>query len=230
MSSARFVRFELRTTAVAAAAEFYRALLGRRVDEIVALPPMAAERGAPAHWIGYLDVAPLGGVEQLLERWLARGATLLGPPRAAAGESALLRDPGGAIVALTNGGVRSAPGVVWHQLNTKDAPRAAANYVELCGWALTSRLELGSLGAFQQFGWSSDEASVGVIADVAGRPHVHTHWLFHFAVSALDRALAVVRERGGLTIGPIDLPDGMRIAVCDDPQGAAFGLIESGSS
>jgi hypothetical protein len=40
---------------------------------------------------------------------------------------------------------------------------------------------------------------------------------------AVDR----VRTHGGIVIGPVELPNGSRIAACDDPQGAAFGVIET---
>jgi predicted enzyme related to lactoylglutathione lyase len=57
------------------------------------------------------------------------------------------------------------------------------------------------------------------MSDIAGRPGVHPHWLFHFRVPVLDAALDVVRAQGGLVIGPFRAPSGERIAVCDDPQG-----------
>ena len=64
------------------------------------------------------------------------------------------------------------------------------------------------------------------MADIAGRPGVHPHWLFHFRVAALEPALAAVRAAGGLVLDPLTLPNGARIAVCDDAQGAAFALQE----
>ena len=57
-------------------------------------------------------------------------------------------------------------------------------------------------------------------------PHIHPHWLFHFRVPALDAAVDRVRAGGGLVAATFELPDGRRIAVCDDPQGAAFALEE----
>jgi predicted enzyme related to lactoylglutathione lyase len=118
----------------------------------------------------------------------------------------------------------SRAGVVWHQLNTNDASRAAANYVDLFGWALTERVELGSVGPFQHFAWRANEASVGSIADL--RPGVHPHWLFFFGVPSVDAALEQVRTRGGIVVDSRALPSGARIAVCDDAQGAAFGLFQ----
>jgi predicted enzyme related to lactoylglutathione lyase len=115
--------------------------------------------------------------------------------------------------------------VVWHELNTTDVPASLATYPALFGWQLTGRRDLGPLGVFHLFGWESD-VPVGSIADIAGRPGVHPQWLFHFAVPALDPACAAIRAAGGLVIGPLVLPGGDRVAVCDDPQGAAFALRE----
>ncbi len=225
MSGPRFCRFQLRTTAVATAGEFYDAVIGGRGDGIVKLPAMAAARGAPAHWLGYIGVSGIGGVDAVVARWSAHGATRLGPPRP--GEPAILRDPGGAVVAVTDAGGASRAGVVWHQLNTADAARAAALYAELFRWVPTERFELGpALGTQQQFAWRTAEASVGGIADIAGRPGVHPHWLFHFEVPSLDAALAAVRAGGGTVIDPMVMPGGARVAMCEDPQRAAFGLLE----
>ena len=60
--------------------------------------------------------------------------------------------------------------------------------------------------------------------DIAGRPGVHPHWLFHFRVPALEPAMDAVRAGGGVVLPPVTLPGGARVAVCDDPQGAAFAL------
>jgi len=224
---AQFFRFELRTTDVPAARAFYAAVLGDGGDaDIVPLPVEARARGARPHWLGHLGVDDL---ESAVGAFVERGATRLGPtrPSAGGGEVAILRDPGGAVVALAT--APSAPAaapadIVWHSLNTADLGRAIAGYCELFGWQLTDRLDLGALGVYHAFAWTAGGASVGAIADIAGRPGVHPHWLFHFGVPALDPALATVRAAGGLVLPPVVLPDGTRIAVCDDPHGAAFAL------
>jgi uncharacterized protein len=227
MSGPRFCRFELRTTDVAAARDFYEAVLGRDGDGIVELPAAAVVRGARPHWLGHVGVSGVGGVGPTARKLEDRGAMRLGAPRG--GEPAIFRDPGGAIVALTEETGPSRAGVIWHHLNTVDAVSAAANYVELFGWALTEHADVESLGTARQFAWSAGEPSIGSIGDVAGRPGVHPHWTFFFGVASLDDAVGKVRTRGGLVLGPIALrsANGARIAVCDDAQGAAFGLMES---
>lgn len=72
-----------------------------------------------------------------------------------------------------------------------------------------------------------DGSSVGSVANTAPAAGVHTHWLYFFPVADLDGSLALVQVKGGKTLAPVDLPNGDRLADCDDPQGAAFGLIMS---
>lgn len=208
-----------------AAAAFYDAVLGRRGDGIVLLPDSAIARGARPHWLGHIGVRELGGAEAMANRFVELGAMRLGPP-AGAGEVVVLRDPGGAIVAVTDSAAESSAGVGWHQLNTREPSKAATNYSALFGWSFTEELDLGPLGRHQRFAFGPGESSIGVISDVEGRPGVHSHWLFFFVVPSLDVAVQRVRTHGGIAIGPIELPNGVRVAACDDAQGAAFGVIE----
>jgi uncharacterized protein len=158
-------------------------------------------------------------------------AMRLGPtqPTGDGGHAVVLRDPGGAVVAVATPPPANAEArvdVVWHVLNTNAVARATANYRELFGWELTDRVGLGAHGSFQRFAWHAGGASVGAIADIAARPGVHAHWLFFFEVDALEPAIAATRAAGGVALDPIVVPSGERVCVCDDPQGAAFALRE----
>jgi len=221
-------RFALRTTDADAARDFYATILGHRRAEIWPLHEQALARGARPHWLGSLGV---DDVERVAAAFVERGATRLGPvrPTADGGQAAVIRDPGGAVLAVATPPPASAPlpvDVVWHVLHTPDAARATANYRELLGWALTERIDLGVLGLFQQFAWQAGGESVGAIGDIAAMPGVHPHWLFFFEVDALETAMAATREAGGVALDPLVLPGGERVCVCDDPQGAAFALRE----
>jgi len=249
-----FCRFDLRTTDADAARTFYANLLGHDRATIWPLHEQALARGARPHWLGHLGTAD---VETTAAAFVKRGATRLGPTLSTrdGGQAAVLRDPGGAVVAVAthsrvppetrgDGNVlparhatampqgehrpssQQAVDVVWYVLNTTDAARAMVNYRELFGWEPTDRLEHPAHGVLQQFAWRAGGASVGTIADVAGRPGVHPHWLFFFEVDALDPAMAATRAAGGLVVDAFVLPGGDRACVCDDPQGAAFALRE----
>ncbi|XXF77793.1 VOC family protein [Myxococcaceae bacterium GXIMD 01537] len=245
MGAHEFGWYELRTTNLEAAREFYtrvarleadvhpgRTLLraeGRLLGAISPLPERAASQGAPPHWLGHIGVAD---VEAHVRRFVALGATQLGPTqRSAEGTSvALLRDPLGAIVALSSRADLTAhPRVAWHELHSKDEARAASLYSEMFGWRLTQTLPLGdALGLYQLYTWKQDGTSVGGMSSAARLPGIHPHWLFYFDVGSIDEALADVRALGGRVLnGPQPVSNGARVAQCEDPQGGAFALREA---
>jgi predicted enzyme related to lactoylglutathione lyase len=222
----RFFHVQLRTRDVGAARAFYADLLGAErasALDIVPLPEQAIARGAPPHWLGHLDVDDLDGAVAAFE---ARGAMVLGPRRAN-GEAVILRDPGGAIVALA----KRPPSVpvhgaaTWQVLNTPDVERAKTVYRELFGWEYEAPEDRGTLGVFHPFAWEPGGPPVGAMSDIGPRHGVHPHWLFVFAVTELDALLETVRRSEGVVVGPFSLPGGARLLVCDDPQGAAFALL-----
>ncbi len=227
----QFVHYHLRTTDVAAARAFYATILGNDDADVIQLHEQALARGARPHWLGYLDV---GDVDAVATAFGTRGATPLGRwvnPRGL--EVAVVRDPGGAIVALVKpepalqGSAGPAhPEVVWHALNTVDVERAKANYGELLGWEFKEPFHLDGVGLIHPFAWQAGGVAVGSMSDVAARPGVHAHWLFHFRVTALEPALEAARSGGGSFVAQQTLPNGDRVAVCDDPHGAAFALFE----
>jgi hypothetical protein len=220
-----FLHVHLRTLGTEAARAFYAAVLGAHELRIYQLHEQAVARGARPHWLGYLAV---DDVDAAADKFVQRGASLFTKWKSPEGlEAAVMRDPGGAIVALGREETPRTPSIepAWSVLNTPDVERAKATYTELFGLHFRAPFELGGLGTFHPFAWSADAEPVGVFADVAQRPGVHPHWLYHFHVADMDRAVAAVHEHGGVVIGPSTLPDGRRVAACDDPQGAAFALM-----
>ena len=229
----RFFRYQLRTTDVAAAHAFYARVLGVDDATIVPLHEEALSRGARPHWLGFLDFTPRE-VDVASLALVERGGQPLGPkwlnPEGL--EAQVVRDPGGAVVALArshrqHGGGATEHDIAWHILNTRDVELAKANYTEAFGWHFLEPLKLEDGGVLHPFAWTHGGPEVGAFYDIAGRPEVHPHWLFHFRVPSLGEALTAVKKGGGLAIGPLTLPSGDAIAVCDDPQGAAFALLES---
>lgn len=224
--TSRFCRIELRTTDADSARAFYSRVLGHDRAVIWTLHEQARARGAPAHWLGHLAV---DDVERAATAFVQCGAVRLGPllSTAGGGQTVVLRDPGGAVIAVSTAPPASAPlGVdaAWYVLNTSDMPRTIAAYPEVFGWGLAERggLDDGML----PFAWRPGEETVGAVADIAARPGVHPHWLFFFAVEALEQAAAQAREAGGVVHSAFVLPTGERACVADDPQGAAFALCE----
>lgn len=219
----RFFQATLRTSDVEAARAFYTQVLGEVPLDIVELHEQAVARGARPHWLGFLEVAD---VDRSAAAFVERGASLLGPkwvnPQGL--EAAVLRDPGGAIVALGKPLVKGPTSVVFHVLNTADVQRAKLNYGELFGWDFRASVDLGTLGVVHPFSWEAGAPPVGLMLDIGSRPGVHPHWLFQFQVPALGFAVEVVRAARGTALRPMTLSAGEQMAVCDDPQGAAFAL------
>lgn len=225
----RFCRYELRTIEVDQAREFYRELLGHDKAVVWPLHEQARARGAVPHWLGSIGVGDLQQLERTSEELLRRGATSMGPifETSDGRHASVLRDPGGAIVGLTT---PPAPehvvDVSWHVLNTNDVAAAIANYKAVFGWTIAAQPLTGPHGSFHPFSCGSSESSAGAMSDIAGRPNVHPHWLFFLNVASVDTAVELTRRAGGTATDPIETPAGDRIAICEDPQRAAFGLME----
>ena len=231
-----FCRYALRTTDPVAGRAFYADALGLSLPDGMSaesaleawpLHERARARGAPAHWLGLLAV---GDVDVTAKQLLSRGSEPLGAPMQAQDGTpfATFRDPFGTVIGIRSRGqnVTRSP-VAWHQLHTADADGAWALYHDLFGWAPKQTLEVPDLpGGYRLFAWNDAEQPAGMIGNTARSPGVHPHWLLSFPVTDIARAVARVRELGGTALEPSALPDGTRLCACEDPQGAAFGLLQ----
>lgn len=231
VSAPAFVTYELLTTDLVSGRRFYEHLLGPSFwgDDVLlsALPEQARARGALPHFRGHVSVSD---VEAALQAWIGRGATQLGPlRRAPAGALEVgLRDPAGAVFTLSGAPpVPSRGRVRWHSLYGSNLEAAFEPYAKIFGWVATHRQEVVADGArHRRFAWERGGQDVGSLSDLAAKPGVHPQWLFFFGVDGFDRSLALVREHGGLALPPVPFDSGRRCAACEDPQGAAFGLLE----
>jgi predicted enzyme related to lactoylglutathione lyase len=110
-----------------------------------------------------------------------------------------------------------------HVVNERDA---FAVYADIFGWTPAGTRAFGEEQREQMFAWDADGAA-GSIANTAASPGVHPHWMFFFACGSLEESCRTVRELGGLTLPVVERPDGSRLAACEDPQRAAFGLCQA---
>jgi len=111
-------------------------------------------------------------------------------------------------------------------LLARDEVQAFDLYRGLLGWTPVEHIDSGLRGErLQLFRWDLARHG-GATTNAASLPHVHPQWLFFFRTANLTESLAMVREWGGLTLPVTVMPEGCRLAACDDPQGAAFGLCE----
>jgi predicted enzyme related to lactoylglutathione lyase len=231
-----FARYSLRTTDAPAGRRFYRDAIGldlpegadpESVLEAWPLHERARAMGAPPHWLGQIAV---DDAETTVERMVDRGGQRLGPGVEVSTRVryATLRDPFGAVVAVRQGEPpRTDAPVAWHQLHTRDADSAMELYCGLFGWTHSETLETRDPeGGHRLFTFDGGGEPVGAIANTSRWAGVHTHWLFYFPVEDVGATVARVRDLGGTAAAPVRLPgSGPLLAACDDPQGAAFGVV-----
>ena len=110
----------------------------------------------------------------------------------------------------------------WAELATTDSAAAKHFYGEMFGWTTVDiPMPEGVYTLFQADG--NDAAAV-----YTPRPGVPVHWGVYFSVASADEAAAQIEPCGGkLMAGPFDAHDAGRMAVAQDPQGAAFSLWQA---
>lgn len=121
---------------------------------------------------------------------------------------------------IGNPGTHLPGKVVWHDLVTPDLERSRAFYGDLLGW---------------QF----DEISDGYLLasnngrPVAGLAHLESaqrssHWLPLVSVSDIEQVQAATQGAGGsIVLAATELGGRGEVAVLQDPQGAAFAVLQS---
>jgi predicted enzyme related to lactoylglutathione lyase len=133
------------------------------------------------------------------------------------------------------------PGVpCWVDVSEPDPGAAQDFYGGLFGWEFADATSEGSEG---EYFIARGEAKGSSIFDLSGEVHAgdvaavrsipdaappRAMWSTYFWVNSADDAAAKVRDAGGKVVtGPFDFRDACRMAVCTDPEGAAFGVWEA---
>ncbi|CAL9362717.1 VOC family protein [Streptomyces sp. enrichment culture] len=237
---------ELGTTDLGGARRFYTKLFGWRPETdprqqaggytiahvggaaVAALTPLY-QREQPVAWnvsfaVGDADAA----VRQVTA---AGGSVPQGPADVfEAGRFAVAVDPTGALFQLwqpgtfPGAGLFNAPGSLgWVELLTREPERAADFYTTVFGW------NVDVSARYPQ--WRVGEADFGGMVTMDDKfPHeVPAHWLPYFAVADVNTAAVDTTDAGGTVLmEPTSVPDGPRLAVLRDPQGAMFGVYGVG--
>jgi len=244
----RFVWYELLTTDIAAAAKFYGEVVlwsaqnastaafaysvlragGLPVCGLMDLPLEGRRKGATPRWVGYVAVDDADAATDKVKRY---GGTVYVPPTESnIGRIAIVADPQTATLALVEGlklaeaqprDLGEAGCVGWHELFATDSGHALAFYAEVLGWQEAA----GGAGLIEGYRpFSAGGQTIGGMFNKLPRVPV-PFWLYYFNVDDLDRAIGAVRSGGGqVAQGPLELPGGIGIARCIDPQGAMFAL------
>jgi predicted enzyme related to lactoylglutathione lyase len=245
----RFVWHELMTTDTAAAAEFYKTVIGWGTVEanmpnmeytmwlagetpiggLMTIPAEAAAMGAPPAWTAYIEVPD---VDATVAEAQKLGATVLSPAMSVdtVGRIAILKDPQGPVMAVITSTNPPAPETdparlefSWHEMAADDQAAAINYYETLFGWKKQSEFDMGKMGMYYMFG--RDRFTYGgMMTRTPDMPP--SHWLHYIRVAdtadaAVERATAAGAK---LLLGPMEVPGGDRVAILIDPQGAAFAV------
>jgi predicted enzyme related to lactoylglutathione lyase len=116
--------------------------------------------------------------------------------------------------------------VWWTELMTRDVAAARDYYGKVCGWTWES-MPMPDAGDYW-LGLRDGVPTAGMM-DMAGLPGmdgVPPHWFSYFAVDDVDAAVRATKAAGGTVIRePFEVPGTGRIAILEDPTGAAMGLM-----
>jgi predicted enzyme related to lactoylglutathione lyase len=248
----KFIWCELMTHDTAAAADFYKSVVGWTTDDMTVegLPPYTifnadgvgvaglmdfpAElegQGIPPNWTGYVAV---DDVDQTVKDVAAAGGTVRRPPEdiPTVGRFAVIADPHGAVICVMTpfpmenpppNLPASTPGHVgWHELFAGNGEEAFAFYSRLFGWTKDHDMDMGPMGVYRIFAEHGTQIG-GMMTKPENVPM--PFWGYYFNVPALDAAVETATARGAKVLnGPMEVPGGSWIVQATDPQGAYFCL------
>lgn len=246
---------ELNTPDVPVSSEFYRRLFGwvavaaepaeagyllfyKDGGVVGAIGPLDHEQQRPA-WTLFFATTDVHRSVEDVERF---GGTVLVEPFALGtdGSMAYFIDPQGGVFGVWEPG--SFPGFAvvdeadtfgWADLWTTDALGAQTFYRALLGWEseeVPLVEEEGEYIVVRPSGTGGERAHGGLIevpSDRLTRTEGAANWHPTFMVTDCDVSADMVREGGGRVLkGPEDAPKDARIAICADPMGAEFLLLQ----
>ena len=113
----------------------------------------------------------------------------------------------------------------WYELSTTDLAAAGGFYANLLGWSVAD-------AGMPEFTYHLATATDGgMVAGLMSNEHQDDapppSWLIYFVcATADDRSAAMAEAGGGIVVPATDVPGTGRFAVCSDPQGAVFGVLQ----
>lgn len=238
--------FDLMTPDVAAVTQFYTELFGWDYD---VMPPdmgsyhMAKTQGrsaagigspppgsdAPSAWTVYYAT---NDADKSAETATELGGAIISPAFDVTGQGrmAILQDPTGAIFGVWQADAHIGAEIAdthgamtWCEVNTPDADTAATFYDGLLG---SKHQPLAGVPT-TYYSLNKGDVTIGGVLQMNEQwEGVPPHWMPYFHVRDTDTAAKLATKHGGsVGVPPFDSPFG-RIAVLNDPAGAAFSVIQ----
>jgi uncharacterized protein len=187
-----------------------------------------APEGVPSHWLAHVVV---DDADAAASRAKAAGGKLLMDPMdiAEVGRMITIADPQGAVISLfTPAGdiwETSQGTFVWDELLCTDVEGARSFYRELLGWTAID-MDMGEF-VYTIFKRNGDKDAAGAMKKPEGTPGPPAAWLTYLATADVDASVQKATQLGATTFMPgTDVPNVGRLAVLQDPTGAAFGLFK----
>lgn len=119
-----------------------------------------------------------------------------------------------------------APGTIcWRELATKDLEKASDFYRQMFGWTIEQSKSTPM--AYREIHIGGKPSGGMMQIDENWPPEVPSHWQSYVAVANADETCEKIKAEGGkINHGPFDAPNIGRMAMCMDPAGAAFAIIQ----
>lgn len=248
-SPGTFCWVDLSTNDAAAAKKFYGQLLNWSIEDMPVGPDMVysmgqiegkhvaglyqqgpEEQGIPPHWNSYVSVSSAADTAAKAK---AAGGTVLmeAADVMESGRMAVIQDPTGGVVGLWQPGnhigaqLVNLPGAFcWNELATRDAGKAAEFYTQVFGWE--GRTQPMGNSEYTTF-YNGENMNAGMIQMTEEWGDIPPHWMVYFTVEDCDGSADQIKSLGGnILVAPNDIPSVGRFAVAQDPQGAAFSIIQ----
>jgi predicted enzyme related to lactoylglutathione lyase len=223
----RFGWFDLMTSYVSSATEFYTKVVGWELESwsgaggdmppytmwkgpkgpfggAMSLPDDAKKMGAPPNWMGYVIVPDL---DATLAKAGELGARVLMPPKSipTVGRFAVIADPQGAVIAPFQSegdapGHDEAPAVgevAWRELMTTDPDKAFDFYATLFGWEKGEAMDMGAEMGGIYQIYARKGMPLGGMFKKPAEMPGPSFWLYYFRVADLDASIEKVKTLGG---------------------------------
>lgn len=241
-----YVWFDLNTTDKAGAKAFYTELLGwtiedREMGEAGTYTSLQngergfggmeeARGGAPAAWVGYVDVDDLGARVARLKA-LGANAMMDGMDIPGVGRVAMLADPSGAVFALYQAARDSGDwepsttglgDIGWQEVSSNDLQGSKGFYGEGFGWVAGDPMQTPG-GDYHMF-MQGEKPIAGLYQRPSEVPFCA--WTFYINVADVDTTVAKAKELGGQLLHGATIEGMVQFAVLQDPQGACFGIAK----
>jgi uncharacterized protein len=187
------------------------------------------QAGYPDGWGVHLMTDDIGKIAKAVPE---HGGTIEMDPMDVAenGKSAMLKDPGGAMLGAWQPGTQKGFEVTgevgtptWFELHTREYGKSVDFYRDVFGWDThvagdTDEFRYTTLG-------ENENALAGIMDDSPYPGNDPPHWAVYFKVEDTDAALEKILELGGTIVRAAeDTPYG-RLARAADPTGAEFRIV-----